>query len=184
MDVANSQDFSGFSTIVYGHHMENGVMFGPITDFSDGSYFLEHRYGNLFANDRDYGLEFFCYLDADAYDRGICRHKFVGDGSVKVIWSCCTSGPDTGVMASMSVATIASSCFSTCTEEGTNARAILIAKVCEEKFKNPYVKIPNFGTGVDAQEGWFGIAWWCWAILGVFTLLLVFLVVARKGRRS
>jgi hypothetical protein len=59
-------------------------------------------------------------------------------------------------------------------------RAILIAKVCEEKFKNPYVKIPNFGTGVDAQEGWFGIAWWCWAILGVFTVLLVFLVVARK----
>ena len=80
MDVANSQDFSGLSTIVYGHHMESGVMFGPITDFSDGSYFLEHRYGNLFANDRDYGLEFFCYLDADAYDRGICRHQFVGDG--------------------------------------------------------------------------------------------------------
>ena len=35
MDVANAADFS---------------------DFSDGSYFLEHRYGNLFANDRDYGL--------------------------------------------------------------------------------------------------------------------------------
>ena len=50
VDVANAADFSDFSTIVYGHHMENGVMFGPITDFADEAYFTEDRFGNLFAD--------------------------------------------------------------------------------------------------------------------------------------
>ena len=80
MDTANAADFSDFATIVYGHHMENKVMFGAISDFSQREFFDEHRYGNLFANDTDYGLEFFCLLDADAYDRSIYCHTFAGDG--------------------------------------------------------------------------------------------------------
>ena len=184
LDVANAADFSDFSTIVYGHHMENGVMFGPITDFSDEEYFLEHRFGNLFSNDRDYGLDIFCYLDADAYDRSIYRHLFVGEGEregyLELLHERARHWRDgVGVGSSDRILML-----STCAEGSTNARAILIAKVCEEKFKNPYVRIPNFGTGVDAQEGWLGIAWWCWAILGVFTVLLVFLMVSRRGRRS
>ena len=80
MDTANAANFSDFATIVYGHHMENKVMFGAISDFSQREFFDEHRYGNLFANDTDYGLEFFCFLDADAYDSSIYRHTFAGDG--------------------------------------------------------------------------------------------------------
>ena len=80
MDTANAADFSDFATIVYGHHMERKAMFGAISDFSQREFFDEHRYGNLFANDTDYGLEFFCFLDADAYDRSIYRHTFADDG--------------------------------------------------------------------------------------------------------
>jgi sortase B len=183
MDVANASDFSDFSTIIYGHHMENGVMFGPITDFADEQYFLEHRFGNLFANDRDYGLEFFCYLDADAYDRSIYRHRFVGEGEKegyvallreRARWW--REGVEVGEDDHILV-------LSTCSSGSTNARALLIAKVCEEEFKNPFVKIPNFGTGVDALEGLFGVPWLRWGVLGLFIVVLLVLVIVKlRGR--
>ncbi len=183
IDVANAADFSDFSTIVYGHHMENEVMFGGISNFADKEYFDEHRYGNLFVNDTDYGLEFFCFLDADAYDRSIYRHTFVGagerEGYLELLHarSRCwrpeveISGEDRIIL------------LSTCAAGYTNAREILVGKICGTKFKNPFLKIPNFGTGVDAQEGWLGVPYWCWLALGVLVVLLIIIVRTRKVSR-
>jgi hypothetical protein len=55
--------------------------------------------------------------------------------------------------------------------------------VCEEEFKNPFVKIPNFGTGVDALEGLFGVPWLRWGVLGLFIVVLLVLVIVKlRGR--
>ena len=183
MDTANAADFSDFATIVYGHHMENKVMFGAISDFSQREFFDEHRYGNLFANDTDYGLEFFCFLDADAYDRSIYRHTFAGDGEregyLKLLHERARNWR-TGVEIGKDDRIIL---LSTCSAGYTNAREILVGKICNERFKNPFVKIPNFGTGVDTQEGWLGVPYWCWLALGVLAVLCVIIVRARKAKR-
>jgi sortase B len=183
IDTANAADFSDFATIVYGHHMENKVMFGAISDFSQKEFFDEHRYGNLFANDRDYGLEFFCFLDADAYDRSIYRHTFAGDGEregyLKLLHErarCWRTGVEIGKDDRIVL-------LSTCATGYTNAREILVGKICNERFKNPFVKIPNFGTGVDTQEGWLGVPYWCWLALGVLAVLCVIIVRVRKAKR-
>ena len=181
VDVANSDDFCDFATIVYGHHMENDVMFGQLTDFSDGAFFDEHRYGNLFVGDTDLGLDFFCYLDADAYDMDVYRHVFAGEGAREdylamlreraVHWR---DGTDVGAGDRVVL-------LSTCATGSTNARAVLAGKICEGKFKNPFVRIPNLGTGVDARGGWLGIPLWCWAALVVLIVLVVVLVRTRKA---
>ena len=183
MDTANAADFSDFVTIVYGHHMERKAMFGAISDFSQREFFDEHRYGNLFANDTDYGLEFFCFLDADAYDRSIYRHTFADDGEregyLKLLherarnWRTDVEiGKDDHIVL-----------LSTCSAGYTNAREILVGKICNERFKNPFVKIPNLGTGVDTQEGWLGVPYWCWLALGALAVLCVIIVRVRKAKR-
>ena len=183
MDTANAADFSDFATIVYGHHMENKVMFGAISDFSQREFFDEHRYGNLFANDTDYGLEFFCFLDADAYDSSIYRHTFAGDGEregyLKLLHERARNWR-TGVEIAKDDRIVL---LSTCATGYTNAREILVGKICNERFKNPFVKIPNFGTGVDTQEGWLGVPYWCWLALGALVVFCVIIVRVRKAKR-
>lgn len=40
---ANKKDFSDFDTILYGHNMRNGSMFGGICKFEDKKYFDQHE---------------------------------------------------------------------------------------------------------------------------------------------
>lgn len=180
VDVRNAADFSDFATIVYGHHMENEVMFGQITDFSQKEYFDERRYGNLFVNDTDYGLKFFCYLDADAYDTSIYRivseDKAERESYLALL-------KERARCWRNDVEVVADDCIvllSTCASGSTNGRAILVGKICNERFKNPFSKIPNFGTGVDMQEGWLGIPMWCWLALLVFLVLIAVIVWSKK----
>ena len=184
IDVANAADFSDFSTIVYGHHMENDVMFGPITDFMDKEFFDAHRYGNLFANDTDYGLEFFCIMDADAYDTSIYRNVFVDDSAKEDYLALLRERAlhwrdDVEVHADDRIVLL-----STCTAGYTNAREILVGKICDERFKNPFVKYPNEGTGVDMPEGWLGVPYWCWLALAALVVLVAIIVWSRKKTRT
>ncbi|MBR3234424.1 MAG: class B sortase [Atopobiaceae bacterium] len=183
IDTANAGDFSDFATIVYGHHMENNVMFGQITDFTEREFFDEHRYGDLFVNDVHRGLEFFCYMDADAYDFDIYRHTFVGEGEregyIALLRERATWWrEDVSVGADDRIVLL-----STCATGSTNARAILVGKLYGERFRNPFVKVPNLGTGVDVLEGWMGIPTWCWAVLALFAILVIALVADRRRRK-
>jgi len=60
----------------------------------------------------------------------------------------------------------------------------LVGKLCDKRFKNPFVKIPNPGTGVDAQEGLWGIPYWCWLVLAALVVLVAVIVRARKVARA
>ena len=101
IDHANKSDFSDFNTIIFGHHMTGGAMFGDVDLFLEKDFFDEHKYGNLFFSDtgfelvqktssnpgatapnglqyeftsfqgRNHGIEFFAIILADGYDTGI-----------------------------------------------------------------------------------------------------------------
>lgn len=184
IDTTNRPDFSDFATFVYGHHMENEVMFGTITNFANQAFFDEHRFGNLFANDEDYGLEFFCYLDADAYDRDIYRTNFGSlpeqEEYLRLLHERARWWRDDVEVGAQDRIVL----LSTCASGYTNARALLVGKICNERFKNPFVKIPNLGTGVDELGGWLGIPWWCWLVLVLFVVVMMVLVITKRGRRS
>jgi len=52
MDYRNPADFSGDNTIIYGHNMKNGSMFGKLKKFADVSYLKAHSYVYFFTVDR------------------------------------------------------------------------------------------------------------------------------------
>jgi hypothetical protein len=74
--------------------------------------------------------------------------------------------------------------LSTCTAGYTNAREILVGKICDERFNDPFVTFPNEGTGVDVLEGWLGIPYWCWVALATLVALIVIIVWSRKRTQT
>jgi len=71
LDADNSKDFSDFNSLLYGHHMEKNKLFGEIGSFKGESMFDSRRYGNLYFEEQDHGIEFFAYLQTDAYNRSV-----------------------------------------------------------------------------------------------------------------
>lgn len=58
MDHKNEADLSDQNTIIYGHAMGNGTMFGSFKEYlSDPAYFTEHPYLWLLTPDGDYRLD-------------------------------------------------------------------------------------------------------------------------------
>ncbi|SCW43100.1 sortase B [Ruminococcaceae bacterium YRB3002] len=74
LDSRNSSDFSDAYSIVYGHHMEYGSMFGALDEFLDQDYLNSHTHGTLIVGreaGRSYDLEIFCAMSADAKDETV-----------------------------------------------------------------------------------------------------------------
>lgn len=74
LDSRNSSDFSDSYSIIYGHHMEYGAMFGALDEYLDDSYLRSHDRGELLVG-RDgktrYGLKIFYAMTADAKDEKV-----------------------------------------------------------------------------------------------------------------
>ena len=68
LDCRNAPDFSSPNSILYGHHMAKGTMFGQLDEYGDRSFFDAHRTGSLYYNGAWHGITFFAFLQADAYN--------------------------------------------------------------------------------------------------------------------
>jgi len=136
LDEANSRDFSDFNSILYGHHMEKRTMFGEIGEFSFRSKFDAYRYGNLYFDGKDHGVEFFAFVRADAYDRGVYapnvdhpeRSAYL-DG----LYSKAMHKRDIDVTVSHNIVLL-----STCSSSSTNGRDILVGRITDGVFENPF----------------------------------------------
>ena len=72
LTAENKPDYSDSYMLTYGHHVENGAMYGDVMEFLDGDYFEKNRTGHLFLPDgRARNLEVFAAIECDAYDRMI-----------------------------------------------------------------------------------------------------------------
>ena len=66
--AANSPDLSDSYNLVYGHHMDNGAMFGGLDAYCDADYLSSHRTGTLAAGEDVYDLQAFAVAKTDAYE--------------------------------------------------------------------------------------------------------------------
>ena len=66
LDYQNSPDFTDPYSLIYGHHMEYGHMFGALDKFGEETYFDAHTTGTLTVADKIYELKIFAYVEADA----------------------------------------------------------------------------------------------------------------------
>ena len=68
LDSDNARDLSDAYTLVYGHHMDNGAMFGDVVEFVNTDYFESHQTGTLYLPDATYTIEIFACVQVDAFD--------------------------------------------------------------------------------------------------------------------
>ncbi|HAW15516.1 MAG TPA: hypothetical protein DCW41_02290 [Clostridiales bacterium] len=71
LQSANSSDFSDEFNLLYGHHFDNGAMFGDVAKYTDPDFFDGHREGELITKDGICYLNFFVCIETDAYDSNI-----------------------------------------------------------------------------------------------------------------
>lgn len=77
LDSRSSPDFSDSYSLVYGHHMQADLMFGPLDRYLEEGFFSQHRTGTLTVGETEYRLTAFAVLESDAresviFDLGEC----------------------------------------------------------------------------------------------------------------
>lgn len=60
----NAKDFLDPNTVIYGHNMKNGTMFGSIHNFLDQKYMEENQYLYIYTKDNMYVYEIFSAYEA------------------------------------------------------------------------------------------------------------------------
>ena len=182
LDAGNSGDFSDFNNILHGHHMEKNKMFGEIDGFSDEGVFDSHRYGNLYYGGRDHGIEFFAYVQADAYDGSVYSpglNEEEREAYLKNLTGKALCSRDVKVTGSDRIVLL-----STCSTDSTNGRDILVGKITGEVFDDPF-KVPEnrqsfAGPYGDAGELTIRLL----ALALGLTALIIILAIAKRKTRS
>jgi len=59
IEYYNSPDFTDFNTVVYGHNMNDGSMFGQLHRFEDPDFFAENRAVTVYLPDRELDYRIF-----------------------------------------------------------------------------------------------------------------------------
>ena len=69
LDARNAADFTDEYSLIYGHHMDHGAMFGALDAFKEESYFDRHRTGTLMAaSNKNYAIRLFALCTTLADD--------------------------------------------------------------------------------------------------------------------
>ena len=178
LDYRNSTDFSDFNNIIYGHHMEQDKFFGCFDEYKDEKFFGEHNKANLYFEGKKHGVELFAFILADAYDSNFYTiHgqdntegkeyylEYVTNAALTVLPVDVTTD-DTLIV------------LSTCTEDITNGRFILVGRLADKPFKEPpRTEKRKLGLGLGNSTGfWSLLPLWKWAI--IFAIIILMLIYA------
>ncbi len=120
LDSRNSSDFSDEYSLIYGHHMEFGRMFGSLDDFLDREYLESHSKGTLEVGrnaEKVYQLKFFAAFRASARDKAVFDF---GDGLAEFIEK------NAGVSVDANRKILA---LSTCTEGDSVSRIVVFGYI-------------------------------------------------------
>jgi len=133
MDCRNSRDFSDFNTVLFGHHMKNGSMFGTLQNFDDREFFDANRTGAIFLADKTYEIEFMAFAVVNTGDAVIYDTAVITDGDktafLDYVKSAARYYRDVGASTDSQIVTLSS-----CNYEFQNARMVLIGKLVERQF--------------------------------------------------
>jgi sortase B len=137
LDFKNSRNFSDFNSIFYGHHMQKKMMFGEIGNFSDKSMFDSHKYGNLFYDGKDHGVEFFAFIHTSAYDGAVFTPNVKGANRQVYLDNLLENAMykrDIGVTIDDNIILL-----TTCSATSTNGRDILVGRITDEIYEDPNI---------------------------------------------
>ena len=164
---AINKEFKDFNSIIYGHNMVPEVMFGGIKKFKTKSLFDSHKYGDLYYDGKHHGLTIFALVETDGYDWTIYSPGVTGNTArskyLEHLLSKELRSRKVSVKRDDHIVLL-----STCTEDKTNGRLILVAKITNQTFENPFAeKDKSKATG----------HLWLYVLVGVLAAFLMFLII-------
>lgn len=136
--AGNKPDFKDTYNLLYGHHMDNGAMFGSLDLFKDEAYFKSHQTATLTTKDGTvYDVTFFAVVTTDAYENQIytvgnrakdviafltgSRAKDAGLGTQVLIYDANAAKDTYKIIA-----------LSTCANATTNGRLVIFGKMTKK----------------------------------------------------
>ena len=128
VDYRCSADFSDWNTVIYGHQMNNGTMFGELANYRDPAYYEEHPVMYLYVPGKRYKLELIAAYLTDIYD------IVYTVPSTKVLWNEIIyqagreSSFDPGITVGREDKLVT---LSTCAYDYDNARYVVIGRLAE-----------------------------------------------------
>jgi len=132
LSCENDNTFNDWYNLIYGHHMDNGAMFGDIEKFISPEYFFSHTDGLLQTTEGDYSLKIFACVLTDSYEGKIYTvadrdrstypelMAYIKEYSVNVLETLSKEEYKGRIIA-----------MSTCADAVTNGRMVLFAEVSD-----------------------------------------------------
>ena len=138
----NKRDFTDSYNLIYGHHMDNGAMFGSLDKFIDADYFNAHKKGVVVTESGVYDVELFAVAKTDAYESQIyttgnrlydvlsfltgSRDNDTGIGTQVLIYDSKTASNAKKIIA-----------LSTCADAETNGRLVVFGRMIYRGTQTP-----------------------------------------------
>lgn len=186
LDARSASDFSGQTTIIFGHHMEHSLMFGDLDKYAEQNFFEQHPYGDLYFAGAHHGVEIAAYLLVDAYDE-IVYSTHVGQNPTRETFDAYVAAHAKHLRASALAPNKHLLVLSTCSA-GTNERHVVIASFSDTTYVDEFAEQQETKTLSHTISE--GLATWLKIALG----LIVFIVLAwilgsprtqkKKGKES
>lgn len=128
MDYRCNKNFTDFSTVLYGHHMKDGSMFGTLNRFNDKAFFEHNKTGTVFLPHETYTLEIFAYAVVSPNDHTIYSFNIHSDAEKQNYFSYVKEKArfyrEIPLAVTDKIVTL-----STCSYEWNDARMVLICKI-------------------------------------------------------
>ena len=176
VDYKSKPAFDSFITIVYGHHMSNGQMFGELDKYKDKSYFMNHRTGRLYIRNNERIIEFFSFLDnIDGYDTNFYNPTINNDLNKKSYLNSIlkNSSIKTNDRISVDDKLVL---LSTCNRNITNGRMILVGRITEKIIRQNRIK----GGGCREENYIYAL----WIIIALLCIILIILLIVLSKRNK
>ncbi|MDR1409753.1 MAG: class B sortase [Oscillospiraceae bacterium] len=129
MDCRNKADFSDFSSIIYGHHMQNGSMFGTLKNFVNQQvYWDSHKRGWIYLPEYTLELEIFAAITVHESDDTIYSFSYPNSSKKEIFLAHVKQNANRwrDIGASTNDRFV---CLSTCATATSKYRYVLVARV-------------------------------------------------------
>jgi len=129
IDYNNAPDFSDRLTVIYGHHMKSGSMFGNLKGYKSQEYFDEHPYMYLYTDQGNYRIDL---MYGSVIGAGQWREQafmFEENTDALLAYAEFNTTFDSGVRHSKNDRIVV---LSTCSYEFDNARYFVVGKLTPE----------------------------------------------------
>lgn len=132
LDSRNNSTFSDRYNLMYGHHMNEGNMFGDLDLYKDEDFFTQNTTGTLVLPEQTYRLEVICCMIISATDGYIFDPEGVGN-SIDDLWDYIQQKSifihDKTFLDARSASDAQFLALSTCATDYPDARTILLTQM-------------------------------------------------------